>query len=143
MDTTEKNFEATVEAALLRDPLASDESNNILVADTPTNPSSGGYRRREPGDYEMRLVLVRGREDRSETCGQDRRSISQGLGRSDRRQHDAPHDPELALSRLAAHLHGVADVFADRVQGHRSQGYLFPTTRRPPGDDFGSDRAPQ
>jgi hypothetical protein len=42
MDTTEKNFEAAVEAALLRDPLASQASAHMIMSETATGASPCG-----------------------------------------------------------------------------------------------------
>jgi len=59
MDVSEKNFQAAVEAALLRDPLAGAAGDGAALADAATGAYlSGGYRRREPTDYDRELCLI-------------------------------------------------------------------------------------
>lgn len=59
MDTSEKNFEATIEASLLRDPLSSGSKDVPALADAATGAYlRGGYRRREPTDYDKELCLI-------------------------------------------------------------------------------------
>jgi type I restriction enzyme, R subunit len=58
-DTSEKNFEASVEANLLRDPLSSGPGDVAALADAGTGAYiSGGYRRRDPPDYDKDLCLI-------------------------------------------------------------------------------------
>ena len=46
VDTSEKNFEASIEATLLRDPLSSAPQDKSALAEVPTGAYlSGGYRR--------------------------------------------------------------------------------------------------
>ena len=59
MDTSEKNFEASIEAALLRDPLSSGPKDESALADASTSAYlAGGYRRRETTDYDKELCLI-------------------------------------------------------------------------------------
>jgi len=59
MDTSEKNFEASIEASLLRDPLGSGPRDGFALADAATGAYlSGGYRRCEPRDYDKGLCLT-------------------------------------------------------------------------------------
>ncbi len=59
VDTSEKNFEASIEASLLHDPLRSGPQNMPALADGATGVYlSGGYRRREPADYDTALCLI-------------------------------------------------------------------------------------
>ncbi len=59
MDTSEKNFEASIEASLLRDPLSSGPKEVSALADAATGAYlSGGFRRREPTDYDRELCLI-------------------------------------------------------------------------------------
>lgn len=58
-DTSEKNFEASIEASLLRDPFNSGQKDVSALGDAATGAYlSGGYRRREPSDYDKELCLV-------------------------------------------------------------------------------------
>jgi type I restriction enzyme R subunit len=57
VDTSEKDFEASIEAALLRDPSASSSGAVSELADAATY-FSGGYHRREPTDYDKALCLI-------------------------------------------------------------------------------------
>src|SRR5687768_11068089 len=59
MDTSEKNFEAAVEASLLRDPLAGG-AGGIVISETATGASAGGYRKRDPREYDKSLCLIPG-----------------------------------------------------------------------------------
>ena len=59
MDTTEKNFEASIEATLLRDPLSNARQDAPALSEVTTSTYlSGGYQRREPTDYDKALCLV-------------------------------------------------------------------------------------
>ena len=59
MDTSEKNFEASVEASLLHDPLSSAPHDKPALAESSTGAYlAGGYRRREPTDYDKELCLI-------------------------------------------------------------------------------------
>ncbi|MBE0544129.1 MAG: type I restriction endonuclease subunit R [Verrucomicrobia bacterium] len=59
MDTSEKNFEASIEAGLLRDPLSSGPQDVSALADASTGAYlSGGFRRRETTDYDRELCLI-------------------------------------------------------------------------------------
>jgi type I restriction enzyme R subunit len=59
MDTSEKNFEAVIEACLLRDPLAEGKGDAKVLAETVVGAYvSGGYHRREPSDYDRELCLI-------------------------------------------------------------------------------------
>ena len=59
VDTSEKDFETTVEATLLRDPLASVSQGSSALGETVTSAYiSGGYQRREAGDYDRALCLI-------------------------------------------------------------------------------------
>jgi type I restriction enzyme, R subunit len=59
MDTSEKNFEAAIEASLLRDPLSSGPQDVSALADAATGTyQSGGYHRREATDYDKELCLI-------------------------------------------------------------------------------------
>lgn len=59
MDTSEKNFESSIEASLLRDPLSSGSKDVAALGDAATGPYlSGGYRRRESADYNKELCLI-------------------------------------------------------------------------------------
>lgn len=59
MDTSEKDFETSIEASLLRDPLNSGPKDGSALADAATGAYlSGGYHRREPADYDKELCLI-------------------------------------------------------------------------------------
>jgi type I restriction enzyme R subunit len=59
VDTSEKNFEASIEASLLRDLWSSAPQGTPALADAPSGAYlSGGYRRREPTDYDKELCLI-------------------------------------------------------------------------------------
>jgi type I restriction enzyme R subunit len=59
MDTTEKNLEAAIEAALLRDPLSDGPKDVSALAEAATGAYlSGGYHRREAADYDRELCLI-------------------------------------------------------------------------------------
>jgi type I restriction enzyme R subunit len=57
VDVSEKNFEAAIEAALLRDPLAG-AAGGPLAEPATGGYLSGGYHRREPTDYDKELCLI-------------------------------------------------------------------------------------
>ncbi|HEV2392094.1 MAG TPA: type I restriction endonuclease, partial [Verrucomicrobiae bacterium] len=58
-DTSEKNFEASIEASLLRDPWSSAPQGTPALADAPTGAyPPGGYQRRQPTDYDKALCLI-------------------------------------------------------------------------------------
>ena len=57
MGTSEKDFEASIEATLLRDRLGRD--GTAALAEAPIGAYfPGGYQRREPTDYDKALCLV-------------------------------------------------------------------------------------
>lgn len=60
VDTSEKDFEATIEAALLRDPLAGAGAAVEPMRDQATRGRfvSGGYRKRQPEEYDRALCLI-------------------------------------------------------------------------------------
>jgi hypothetical protein len=59
VDTSEKGFEVSLEAALLREPLAGARPDVAALADAPAGAYlSGGYRRRELGEYDRALCLI-------------------------------------------------------------------------------------
>jgi type I restriction enzyme R subunit len=59
MDTSEKNFEASIEASLLREPLSSAPQDKPALADASTGAYlSGGYRKHNPEDYDRALCLI-------------------------------------------------------------------------------------
>jgi len=59
MDTSERNFEASIEESLLRDPLSSGPQDTPSLADASAGVHlSGGYRRREPADYDKAQCLI-------------------------------------------------------------------------------------
>src|SRR5437016_3566159 len=58
-DTSEKNFEASIEVSLLRDPLSSGPKDVSALAEAPTAAYlPGGYHRLEPTDYEKEFCLI-------------------------------------------------------------------------------------
>jgi type I restriction enzyme R subunit len=59
MDVSEKNFEASIEANLLRDPLSNGKRDVSALAEVSTGAYiSGGYRHRESTDYDKELCLI-------------------------------------------------------------------------------------
>jgi type I restriction enzyme R subunit len=59
IDTSEKNFEASIEATLLHDLFSSAQQSVLATAETATGAYfSGGYQRREPNDYDKALCLI-------------------------------------------------------------------------------------
>lgn len=56
MDVSEKDFEASIEANLLHDPLSNGPKDVSALADESTGAYlSGGYHRRERTDYDKEL----------------------------------------------------------------------------------------
>ena len=62
MDTTEKNFEASIEETLIRDPFADTGGSVQPFKEPPTSSTfiPGGYQKRKPEDYDRSLCLVPG-----------------------------------------------------------------------------------
>lgn len=60
VDTSEKDFEATIEAALLRDPFADTGAGPEPMHDKAGTGQfiSGGYKKRKPDDYDRALCLI-------------------------------------------------------------------------------------
>ena len=114
MDTTEKNFEASIEASLLRDPLSSGPRDASLLAEAPTGAYlAGGYQRREPADYDRALCLV----------PKDVVSFIQATQPKEWQkmttQHGADAKPTL-LKRLASevHKHGTLHVLRKGIKAN-------------------------
>ena len=114
MDTTEKNFEASIEATLLRDPLSSAPQDASALAEAPAGVYlSGGYQRREPTDYDKALCLV----------PKDVVSFIQATQPKEWQkmttQHGADAKPTL-LKRLASevHKHGTLHVLRKGIKAN-------------------------
>jgi type I restriction enzyme, R subunit len=59
VDTSERDFEASIEATLLHDLFNTGQQNALALAETPAGAYfSGGYQRQEPTDYDKALCLI-------------------------------------------------------------------------------------
>jgi len=59
VNTSERDFEATIEASLLRDPWSSAPQGTPALADAPSGQFiPGGYRKRQPEEYDRALCLI-------------------------------------------------------------------------------------
>ena len=104
MDVSEKDFEASIEANLLHDPLSNGPKDVSALADESTGAYlSGGYRRRERTDYDKELCLI----------PKDVVSFIQATQPKEWQKMTAQHGADakpMVLKRLASEIHKKGNI---------------------------------
>ena len=114
MDVSEKDFEASIEANLLHDPLSNGPKDVSALADESTGAYlSGGYRRRERTDYDKELCLI----------PKDVVSFIQATQPKEWQKMTAQHGADakpMVLKRLASeiHKHGTLHVLRKGIKAN-------------------------